>query len=281
LGELREGLPSVLFAKVRNVNDARSLSKYVGDEHLNIQFGIKPMLNDLTKMAKSVLHFSKITAQYRRDSDKIVRRKMSFPAEETHTQLSDVTGIIRMFTLNGQQVAEEFIVSPGVALNRNDAVSARTWFSGAFTYHLAEVHDFLSKTDEYDQLANKLLGTRITPSVLWEITPWSWLVDWQLHVGEFLSRLEMLSNDSLVWRYGYVMRHTTASRTYSTVGPVIGKFTGQDLGVLSWTFERSSKTRQQTTPYGFGLDLGGFSSRQWAILAALGMSSSPGQLRSD
>lgn len=47
---------------------------------------------------------------------------------------------------------------------------------------------------------------------------------------------------------------------------------------LGETIEVSRKVRRAASPYGFGLNAEAFSPKQWAILAALGLTRAPGRL---
>jgi hypothetical protein len=134
-------------------------------------------------------------------------------------------------------------------------------------------NSFSAKLESYEQKAN-ILGTRLTPEVLWELAPWSWLFDWQANVGDILSNLSLLSADGLVMRYGYLMCHTLAYNRY--VIPAGARFTpGVETGPIFTVLGRETKERVRATPYGFGLNPDSFSIRQWAILGALGLTKTP------
>jgi len=301
LGELREKLPHIPGAELRakmlhsganaarsgtNATSGRGYSKreaaaVAGDEYLNIEFGIKPLLRDITQLAQSVKNASKILAQFQRDSGKIVRRKTDLFDTTTLTEYPDQPlGLaINHFSPVGN-VTSEYFSSVSGARSVSDSVRQRAWFSGAFSYHLAEAHDFLGKAERYEQLADKLLGTTIDAALFWELTPWSWLIDWHINVGSFLRNVELLSKDSLVVRYGYVMHETHAIRTWVTKEPVLDR-DGHNIGYPAAFSHIMSKNRQRATPYGFGRNSSEFTPGQWAILGALGMTKSTVSLKND
>jgi len=115
----------------------------------------------------------------------------------------------------------------------------------------------------------KLWGLRISPELLWELTPWSWAADWVGNVGEVIHNLSAFSNDKLVLRWGYIMFKYTCRDTYLLEGV---RLKGMPSGPVSQTFVTQVKKRNRATPYGFGLDPAAFTTRQWAILGALGIS---------
>jgi len=146
------------------------------------------------------------------------------------------------------------------------------WFSGAFTYYLSPGKDLLGRMVRYEQLANKLLGSRLTPEVLWELAPWSWLVDWFVDIQTALRTATLLENDGLVVRYGYLMR-TTARVNTVTVDRI--RFKPKTLYNIAHSKHLLVKERARSTPFGFGLNPNTFSARQWAILGALGLTKAP------
>jgi len=276
VGELLADVPSMIGMSVLESEGKRFLG--LGGEFLNIQFGWIPFITDLQKIVRSLLTVNKQILQLQRDNGRNVRRRFRFP--------QSVTSSFRSFDPIGSRYISA-AGSTGTLTNQfTDKVfdeEIRTerdvWFSGCFTYHIAIGDDLLSKLSRFDSLANAVLGTRITPELLWELAPWSWLIDWKLSIGNALSTATRLSNDDLVIRYGYLMAHTKVTRYVSTREQHL------DLGLGPFTFPKTiislrteRKERFRATPYGFGLNTAAFTDVQWAILAALGMTNSPRNL---
>jgi len=272
-GELREGLPKIVGLQALR-GGVRGLQHSVGSEHLNVQFGIKPLISDLEKTAQGVLRAAKTARQYIRDSDRLVRRKAVL-LEDTSIAVGTYGGTPVMARRYGDEVSSYFFVPPYGVTHVDDEIYQRVSFSGAYTYHVAQGMDFLAKLDRYEALANKALGTRFDPNVAWQLTPWSWLIDWFADAGSFVSNVNALANDSLVVKYGYVMHETRTTRT-RTLG-LTPYEEGPNTVWTTATYHR--KMRHRSTPYGFGFDPGSFSPRRWAILGALGLTRSPNALR--
>jgi hypothetical protein len=72
-----------------------------------------------------------------------------------------------------------------------------------------------------------------------------------------------------VMRRGYIMCSTREKHTYTHPGINIVNY--GPTGALVESFQTTSKMRLRASPYGFGLTFDGFSPRQLAILAALGI----------
>lgn len=275
LGEVKERLPSLIGMSA--LRDQASAKK-IGDEHLNLQFGVKPFINDLRKLAQAVLAAHKMTAQYQRDSGQNVRRRRQLRSDSRYEARGTLSG-------GGAQMGHFYFLplstefygnSPEVTVG--DFYTTDTWFSGAYTYYLSQGHSFLEKMGAYEEKANHLLGTRLNADVVWELTPWSWLIDWFSDVGTFMSNVSLLSEDSLVLRYGYVMHETHATRSYSQVGMQLQQGAVAPTS-LSLFYEIVRKQRTRATPYGFNVDLSALSPSRIAILAALGLSKGGTNLR--
>jgi hypothetical protein len=69
------------------------------------------------------------------------------------------------------------------------------------------------------------------------------------------------------------MRHTVVTRTVR--GNPATFYSYPDTVPISSLYRSERKERWKATPYGFGLNMAGFTDQQWAILAALGMTKSP------
>jgi hypothetical protein len=143
------------------------------------------------------------------------------------------------------------------------------WFSGSFIYNLPIPDSALDKLWYHVKLADRLLGITPTPDRIWELTPWSWFVDWFTNTGDILSNLRMFLFDGLVMQYGYVMQETKVTRT-CTLEDNCTTVNGNKITAVT-TIEHVAQKRRQANPFGFGLTWDGLSPYQISILAALGM----------
>jgi hypothetical protein len=159
--------------------------------------------------------------------------------------------------------------------NLTDVTTRRVWFKGAFSYFLDPGSDLVGRFKRYEQLNNQLYGTRLTAEIVWELAPWSWLIDWFTDVQEVISNANALQDDDLVIKYGYLMVHTKTVRTVTSSGHFYGY--PKPVSVAN-TYVCERKERFRATPYGFGLDVDAFSPRRWAILSALGFIPDAGRL---
>jgi len=280
VGEMREKLPALLG--LHTLKSGHFSAANVGAEHLNIEFGVKPFIADLQKLARGVLKANSLAKQYSRDSEHLVHRKRSLGETTEFVQQDPVSaglGMTTCYPITSGNPASAFFSNPSGDVDISDIIRSRVWFSGAFTYYVHRAQGFLGTLDRWEELANHLLGTRFSVETLWELTPWSWLIDWFSNVGDFIANAEALSSDSLVLKYGYVMHETRATRTYTRSGLIPVNGTGP--GSATVFVDYIHKNRRRATPYGFGIDVEQLSPQRWAILAALGLTKSPRSLGND
>lgn len=270
LAELkREGLPDLPMRNFALMKG--SSAKTIGGEYLNLTFGIAPLIRDLDKILKAVVQSSKIVQQMQRDSGRVVRRGFSFPVQQELIASSRVR--YNQYPLHSYDPINS---SSGWLLSETTRTT-EMWFSGAYTYYLDPGKDIVGKAKMYEQLANKLLGTRITAATLWELSPWSWLADWFANVGDNITVASAFQSDGLTLKYGYIMRKVTAQTMHSFA---LDSLPSGKPSLASHVIARSTtKQRRKSSPYGFGLQTESFSDRQWAILGALGLTKAPRSMR--
>lgn len=274
IGELmREGLPSLIGASAWK-DRFQSISS-AGSEYLNVVFGWEPLVNDIKDVVSLQNKSRKIIQQYERDAGRLVRRQYEFPVikeisepvlvrEATFPFWYGNPGVkeINAFTAQGYPNAAR-------PMYAQHSTEVRRWFSGAFTYYIPSRYATRDRWEQASLELDKLLGIEITPETLWNLTPWSWAADWVGNYGDVLSNLSDYATDGLVLRYGYMMEHSISKMTYTI--PDFA-FKGYGPRTFSQTHVREVKKRVAATPFGFGLTFDGFSSKQKAILAALGIS---------
>lgn len=265
LAELRkEGLPRLIG--LQSLTGREGPVKNLAGEYLNYEFGWKPLIKDVEKLLVSVRDSRKILEQYNRGSGRTIRRRYHFPdKKETFVWRREVTPPY-------PAASNEYNGAGNGTLTLSGTFTTKAWFSGAYRYLIPVDDSLLGKLKEWEREANLLLGTRITPEVIWNATSWTWLIDWMVNVGDIVTNLSYLGQEGLVLQYGYIMRHAQLEAdVHSTSVP-----RGSNRQ-LSCKLVIDQKARIAATPYGFGLNPESFTSKQWSILAALGITKVPGR----
>jgi len=289
----REGFPSMPSSTIRkearaeskrqgNLSTGRRASGAAGSEYLNVEFGWRPLVRDLRRVASAVKDSQRILKQHKRNSGKSIRRQYTFPLETTFTKEPDVLGIL--MSSSGSTAWRSSFEGENCSGQMSETIETEreVYFSGAYTYSVGIDGDSpMGPVERFEQKANLLLGTRITPEVVWNVAPWSWLADWRVNIGENISNATALASDGLVMRYGYLMVKSTVRHTYTLLGPRhINLSTGVSTRVpYSISFVTVTKERMRASPFGFGSNPASFTGRQWAILASLGMTKGDRALR--
>lgn len=253
IGELRtDGLPR-LRPDVMRAQTKRA--RAAGSDYLNIEFGWRPFVTDLRKMARAVVDSHSILSNYRsHGKGQKIRRRYAFPTQSETTSVNATNFLPRpaAVSFNGRGVH---------SVHRQQDM----WFSGAFRYYIPIDDTTFGKVRSHASAAQKLLGASITPETVWNVSPWSWLVDWQTNTGDVLHNISAMGRDGLVLQYGYMMAHTSYEESAAA------DF-GSLAGWASYISTTDIKVRRPATPYGFGVDIAGLTPRQSAILVALGLS---------
>jgi hypothetical protein len=267
LGELHEGFPR-LIGTLLFKQGLKKILKGSGDELLNYEFGIKPLIADLLGWGRAWSHADKLWNQFLRDSGRRVRRRYTFPksTEVLDESVANAPAFGAGITGNPnlwQGGTNSFPLYTSIVLERE------RWFSGCFTYFVEA--DSAQRKAWYDmgRRLQYLYGLKITPEVIWNLAPWSWAADWIANMGSLATNFSRFSEDGLVMPYGYMMERSSRKATYR-MRNVTPK--GYNIPDLTQVFTQTVKYRIQATPYGFGLSEQTFTARQWAIIGALGLS---------
>jgi hypothetical protein len=261
----REGVPAMVGATL--LKDKASVFRRLSKEHLSYQFGWLPLVSDIKSAAKAVMESEKILKQLARDSGKRVHRRTHLQPEIWDSEVT--TG---SFYPSG---IGPWAISSYPVVDWSDTKRRSSSFSGCFIYHF-DPGD-MSNLSRIATEARLLYGLELTPETLWNLAPWSWLVDWMANVGPLLHNVSAFQNDGLVMHYGYEMDHVqrVIARRISNIVPRAGNYLPSGVSV---TLNMDRKTRRKATPFGFGLLDSQFTVRQWSILAALGITRAPRSL---
>lgn len=269
LGELREGLPHVPFAKmVKKNHSALNSVKGSGDEYLNLAFGWLPLLSDIQTFASTVIKSHDLIKSYEDGAGKHIYRRYDFP-DVTSTEIRSVkTGVPPSPTGH----PELYITSTGTETTVR-RTTTKMWFSACYTYALLPGDSQRERLLRDYQIARKLYGFEPNWGTVWNLIPFSWAADWFANTGDMVNNLVNIGKDGLVIRWAYIMRHDVIEDTHVHSG--VNFVDNGNTGPITAKYSTESKRRVKATPYGFGLNWKDFSPKQLAILAALGITRIP------
>jgi hypothetical protein len=258
-----------------NIRSAvKSDFKYLGSEYLNVVFGWSPLVRDIAGVITTLLALDRMVYS---ESN---RRKRGWDGPSTK-----VGGIASIplgdnpYTLDsrfkGWDLRGTFnvpLVNPvydtGVLVKEDYRFSSR--YSSLVKPN--------SKSNGFAQRAEEVLrqiGLMDDPTLLWEVLPWSWLVDWAANIGNNLVNAHTYSpvTGRHAIDYAYFTTQLTEHCTWDFVRPgtVVSRTRTWKAVKPNGFHTTVQKTRERATPFGFGTQLGSLSASQFAILTALGL----------
>lgn len=252
---------------------ARTASK-VSDEYLNWHFGWKPFVSDLRKFYSLSKAIDSALQQLIAENDRNIRRRASLGDNTTVTTdptWHNTTWNWPVFNCGG---ADGFPGATGTThLTAVTRVRTKTWFVAGYRYYIPDTTSWLWK----GRAIAHLFGAFPTPRVLWQATPWSWLADWFADLDSLVGYFSPTAVDNLITRYAFTMRRVwttsewTASVHLDPVDVPVARWSGAD-GVLRSLYQTDTLQRGHGwAPFGASLPPPALTSRQVAILAALGI----------
>jgi hypothetical protein len=239
--------------------------KQLGGDYLNAQFGWVPFLRDLAGLASVQSYVARRLAQLKRDNGQAVRREGNVWSDNDVTVTES-----SVYHPTYPYVHPFYHTQAGNTHGRRiltKSTQQRTWFCAKFRYYIPDID-----TDQGRMRATaRLLGIVPSPDLLWEVLPWSWLIDWFANVGDVMSNLSENAAENLVAEYAYVMSEWKLTQTVNESINILSSNGVTPISCESETVQHV-KRRSSASPYGFGLNPASLSGKQGLILSALGIS---------
>jgi hypothetical protein len=240
--------------------------KAVAEHFVNHEFGWLPFINDIRQISDVYQNTVKYVRHLRRSNNQWTRRSGTIHDNGEVTdpvEYKDLVGLV-LPALPSAYYSDTALAN-GIRVEstayRQDRDHA--WFVGHFKQYIPELGE---EDSNYNKIVNRvhLYGARISPSLIWKVTPWTWAVDWFSNTGDIISNAE----DNL---FGLVSLGACTMRTVTTraVNNSIIHLKNEDIS-CSWSQEITSKTRHGGGPFGFDLEFDDFNPTQLAILSAIG-----------
>jgi len=253
----------------------------LGNEYLNIEFGSLPFVRDLQQVYQLMKNVDKKMAQIVRDNGRGVRRKAVLSDTST-VQLLRAGSVAARFLFVFEQPALGSSFTPSTTTYQEfRTTTEKVWFSAAYRYWIPDVTSWGWNTRA--RLA--LFGALPTPELLWEVMPWSWLIDWFSNVGDVVANVSTNAVDNLTFLYSFIMRETKVEHVGISITSIAPK--DQVYNILTGDIDHCPGYNHEFrsvevthikrrlgggNPFGLGVQLPSLSGRQLAILAALGIS---------
>jgi hypothetical protein len=258
--ELKD-LPHMLRQKF--VNPKKPLAS-VGNYWLALQFGWKPLLNDIRSLVRTQQTAQERLKQLIRDEGKPVKRRVTLQDsnDTTSVQTGSVQALYPSFV--------DYFYSQAPAYVNKWGTSDKIWASAQFRYWLPPGPRDIVWTA---RMMADIFGLYPSPEVIYNAIPWTWLIDWFSNLGDCISNLQTSLVDRLAADYFYVMRQTESWHTSECTSYYYADPTNEIVKATAQSQHRSGcKSRLKGDPFGFGTPANSLSGTQLSILGALGLS---------
>lgn len=274
---LKGDVPSILRNFRRSVYKDRAV-KYLGGEFLNVTFGWSPIIRDYIGM---ILVFLTIDRMIYSESDRR-HRQFDGPTQTTTTfgnttpslSFNGHSGTLNTSTNNAVLTTGSFYLETKKTVSENYRYSSR----------YSSIAKPSTRSNAFADRAEEILrriGLVDDPTLLWELIPWSWLVDWALSLGASLANANTYS--PITGKYAVDYAYVTTQSTVEIRERVVS-FTKQSGNTnlidsmqplrKEGVYISTARTRDRATPFGFGTQLGSLNASQFGILVALGLAKS-------
>lgn len=251
LAELRD-FPKLFKGRLDHFRD-------LGRGYLNYSFGWLPFLRDCRDFFQTMSKIDNQLLRLKQANGKWIKRGGTLL--ETNTRAEDQ--IVSYGPANGCTLVEKKRI-----ISRTEHV----WFTARFRFYIPDLE---KKTWGISKAHRRIWGLEVTPLLLWELVPYSWLADWCSNASAAIKNITNITADNLVAQNAYVMRHETFNQSgyvkfRSNLADQYGNHYTDNVCTTSLTSE--TKCRSAASPYGFRLNWPDFTPFQLSILTALGIS---------
>lgn len=252
IGELRD-LPRLLYARLEGI-------RTISDFFLAVQFGWRPLIQDIMNMLN---FYERISAQIDfilNNIGKPLHREAVITVPDRSGTIYQSSGTTECWIdpTNGYKY---FGGSPNYSKYKNKfsfTLKQRVRGTGMFVFYFDR-----GRIPDRIELAGKLSGLQLTPALVWELLPWSFLIDYFSNVGDILNNLVTEVADSQVSLYCYSQMETNRDYKWESTD-------GYHTVSVSRYFD--TKVRDKVSPFGLATFSTALTNMQLTILAALGIS---------
>lgn len=251
------------------IPDLRHVPRPIAEEFLNVQFGWKPFVKDIVAMLDVAVNLEDHIQSTVRRNDTWMKRSWEEEVVSSSVLVHSEGGLAssRITPIQGSDWWQPWTTNYKVY---RESVT-QVWYEGVFKFYRREFDNNISTDWPAVRRARQtisLLGGNITPTVLYKVTPWTWLADWFGNMGENVQALEDQISGQVAAKYMYLMRHTHDQYRYYTSSQ---SYDGATREVEAVRRLEVKQRVQSAGHFEFSLRSTPLSGMQLAILGALGI----------
>lgn len=250
----------------------RMSPKRAADTFLGVQFGWKPFVKDVVDLVDTTINYDDyLQSAIRRNGRWKQRRFIEDELVSSTLVYSNSSSGLSVQSWSEPSFGPAFVTSSSIQVFRETLT--QIWYEGSFRFYYPEFNKIPpAQLGQLVMLQRKLRlhGLYISPTLIYRVVPWTWLLDWFVNIGDNLQVLEDQLTARVASRYMYLMRHTYDRYRYVLT---LNFTSGQTATVEKIGGVECQRRVQAASNFGFSIAPGGLSPMQLAILAALGISS--------
>lgn len=243
--------------------------KNPANDYLTVMMGVLPLISDVANFIEAAQNQQKRLDQLIRDANRPVRRRgMLFKSSTTNdTGLKTGTGYSHP-DLYPRFATQNYASSNQWKDQTLTVVNREVWCSGKTSYLLPKIDG----RPDLRKIRRKIMGGYLNADQVYNLIPWSWLVDYFTGLGHFMEAVSLGVSDSWYIHYAYIMDHrkvvTTRTRQQAMITTLTTASWVQHYSVVT----EDLKIRTSASIFGWGFAQKDLSPRQASILGALGLS---------
>jgi hypothetical protein len=205
IGELKDVKRLIELFKFKNIDD-----KMVSDKFLGVEFGLLPFAGDIVKIRSAILDLPNKLGKW---NDFAQREKIM----NKHCVIEDIDNTITDET--------DYKIQTTVGYTK---INYRAKMKGTEKIKVLGHVYFRPKpfaVSEIESLRASILGAGQIASALWQLLPFSFIVDWFLNVGDLIDRITSADPKLQleVVSCGYSIRHKTEVQSDFYVTSILGE----------------------------------------------------------
>lgn len=264
------GLAKALFQKIRGLSTRplkRALLRGAADSYLQWMFNLKPLISDICGIYRTI-------ATYERRINDFVNRSGTVQQAhfrcDLHEQLTDTSSAWSSWK-------PVIIYKDGTSISYTNCRTSRRCVTDSAVFCATLQYNYwLSEYQREHAIMLGLLdslGVNFNPKFIWEVVPWSFVVDWVIDVSRYLDQYKVENMEPKVnilqycWSIRKVRRIYITGQVQSSVA-----YTGGTYGMQYIAFPQVTQTsyrRGIDLPSASSFTMSGLSPTQLSLGAAL------------
>jgi hypothetical protein len=260
----RQGINS--FAQYKQAKK-RPLSR-AADFHLAVQFGWLPLLRDIRKFVSAFKTKNKSLQNLIKHEGRSIRRERTLVSDDYSARPETTVNYSTPYATDGLKpiLVTQCYAGGNAKREIHRGVKTTVKFVGSFKYFLPS-----GPRDGawVKKMHRRIMGGQITPGVVWNLMPWTFLVDYFTTLGDFFEAGSRGVEDRLYCEWCYITKEYSSwmeQHTTEYVRTASSGKTAPQKGVVR--LECLIKSRARCGPFGIRIR-DSVTPKQQAIIAAL------------